>query len=278
MSARGVGGNTMFSGGRWLFVLSFLMVVGSASASSDVASGLTELQKCGDQCTFWLDTNKMMFKTGGPCTCSQLSLFNKGIAKIANGTVSDMPNLQSLHLRDNEIAELEPGWVSNVSNLQVLYLDGNPGVPFACPTVSSYSSGCEMNRALVRGGCTFWVDALRGWMLFKTWTPLHPQHPPKTCLGSMLTLTPGTLSGNKIAKIANGTVSDMPNLEDLHLKDNEITELEPGWVRNVPNLRGLDLFRNKMAKLAKGTVSDMPNLESLNLYANEIAEDRKSTV
>ena len=58
----------MFSGGRWMFILSLLMVVGSASASSDVASGLTELSKCGDECTFWLDTNKMMLKTGENCT------------------------------------------------------------------------------------------------------------------------------------------------------------------------------------------------------------------
>eukprot|EP00802_Teleaulax_amphioxeia_P011867 Tamp_11904.p2 GENE.Tamp_11904~~Tamp_11904.p2 ORF type:complete len:151 (-),score=32.50 Tamp_11904:1246-1698(-) len=77
---------TSFSGGRWLFILSLMMVVGSASASS---SGLTEIGKCGDECTFWLDTNQMMFKTGGPCTCSGLYLLNKGIAKIANGTVSD---------------------------------------------------------------------------------------------------------------------------------------------------------------------------------------------
>ena len=33
MSSGGVGGHTMFSGGRWLFVLSFLMVVGGNDGS-----------------------------------------------------------------------------------------------------------------------------------------------------------------------------------------------------------------------------------------------------
>ena len=86
---------------------------------------LTELSKCGSQCTFWLETNKMMFKTGGPCTCERLDLSNKGIAKIANGTVSDMPNLRDLRFQSNEIVELEPGWLSNLTSLHRLNLSYN---------------------------------------------------------------------------------------------------------------------------------------------------------
>ena len=54
------------------------------------------------------------------------------------------------------------------------------------------------------------------------------------------------LNNNKIAKLANGTVSDMPNLRYLYLYDNEITELEAGWVRNVSSLESLLIFGNPL--------------------------------
>ena len=187
-----------------------------------------------------------------------LYLSGNKIAKLKTGTVSDMPNLQTLNLENNEIAEIEPGAVSNMPSLQYLSLSGNPGVPFACPTVSQQSSGCEMNRASNCGSCTFWVDGLRGWMLFKTGGP---------CMCSSL-----SLYNKGIAKIANGTWNDLQNLQTLNLQNNEITEIEPGELGNLLSLRYLHLSGNKIAKLKTGTVSDMPNLQTLNLENNEIAE------
>ena len=105
------------SGGRWLFILSLMMKAVSASASSDVAAGLTELSKCGDgSCTFWLDANKTMFKTGESCTCTELYLNDKGIAKIAKGTWSDLPNLGYLYLEGKGVCAC----------VRVLRLDDRP--------------------------------------------------------------------------------------------------------------------------------------------------------
>ena len=45
----------------------------------------------------------------------------------------------------------------------------------------------------------------------------------------------------------------MPNLRTLKIQSNDITELEPGRVSNVPNLQYLHLQRSKIAKLAYET-------------------------
>jgi len=163
-----------------------------------------------------------------------LDLENNKIAELEPGWVRSVPNLAQLGLQNNKIAELEPGWVRNVPNLQNIYLHNNPGAPFACSNVSStFTTGCEMNRVANCGDeCTFWVDGLRGWMLFKTGGP---------CTCWFL-----ELQYKGIAKLANGTVSDIPNLQTLNLRNNEIAELEPGWLSNVPNLNNLEIWGNPL--------------------------------
>jgi len=109
--------------------------------------------------------------------------------------------------------------------------------------------------------------------------PAQParSHPPRqpwrpVCTGVSCTCTYLYLNNKGIAKIANDTVSDMPNLRTLKLDGNDITELEPGAASNLPSLLELYLSNNKIAKLQPGTVSGVSNLQYLYLDGNDITE------
>ena len=64
-----------------------------------------------------------------------------------------------------------------------------------------------MNRVQDCGGCTFWVDGLRGWMLFKT----------GECAASCTGLW---LENLHIRFVANGTFDDITNLQQLYVWNN----------------------------------------------------------
>ena len=117
-----------------------------------------------------------------------------------------------------------------------------------CPTVSQRSSGCEMNRVGTCGDCTFWVDGLRGWMLFKTVGP---------CTCSWL-----DLSNKGIVKFANDTWSDMPNLQILYLHNNKIAELGNGTWNDLTSLDELSIFENPL-----GCVSGIADDVEIDGYA-----------
>ena len=100
---------------------------GRGQQPAEPASAQPQLQQdeTGVSCTC------TSLKTGVSCTCTSLYLDHKGIAKIANDTVSDMPNLRTLYLSNNDIAHVSNDTWSNLPNLRDLILHDNPGVPFA---------------------------------------------------------------------------------------------------------------------------------------------------
>ena len=239
---------TSFSAGRWLFTLSLLMVVDSASASSDVASGLTELRKCGDECTFWLDTNKTMFKTGGCNWCTRVHLNNFGIAKIAKGTVSNMPNLRDLLLSDNEITELEPDWLRNVPSVKYLNLDGNKIAKLKTGTFFDLPNLVEVH------------------LKNNEITELEPHW-----VKNMPNLWLLNIDYNKIAKLKTGTFSDLPNLEHVGLQYNEIIQLEPGWAINVSPDFWVDFWGNYLgcvSGISTETTSDVSFSQNFSVNSN----------
>ena len=149
----------------------------------------------------------LLSKTGScETSCTYLSLQSKGITAVANGTFAGLERLQTLYLQDNQLtaAGLATTNFSDLPALQTLQLASNPGAPFACPTVSGYSSGCEMNRIDTCGGCTFWLDG-RSWVLSKT----------GSCETSCTSLW---LANLQIMAVANGTFDDVGSLQQLYLQ------------------------------------------------------------
>jgi len=187
-----------------------------------------------------------------------LTLSGNQIEALAPNAFAGLGGVQRLDLHDNQITSLNNSTFARLPNLQELYLVNNPGVPFACPTVSGYSSGCEVNRVQICGGCTFWTHHIAssiGYLLSKT----------GSCETSCTYLD---LNNKGIAVLTNNSFAGLGSVQYIILSGNQISTLEKNIFTGLDNVRYLNLQANQITSLTNSTFVDLPNLQSLYLDNN----------
>ena len=202
---------------------------------------VTEIMLDGNQITY-LAPNAFT----GLGSVMTLNLSSNQIKVLAPQTFARLESVQSLYLDNNQITSLTNSSFASLPKLQDLYLANSPGVPFACPTVSRYSSGCKVNRVQICGGCTFWthyVASSIGYSLSKT----------GSCETSCNYLY---LNNIGITVVANGTFATLGNVQYLVLSHNQITSLVNITFADLPNLQYLNLEYNPGAPFVCPSVSE----------------------
>ena len=78
------------------------------------------------------------------------------------------------------------------------------------------------------------------------------------------------LRDNRITRIADGVLRDLPHLEELILKNNHLSEIGSDVFKDMQQLRQLDLSSNELTSLVTPIFTDLAQLEDLNLAGNRL--------
>ena len=187
-----------------------------------------------------------------------LTLSGNQIEALVPNAFAGLGGVQRLDLHDNQITSLNNSAFARLPNLKDLYLVNNPGVPFVCPTVSGYSSGCEVNRVQICGGCTFWTHHIAssiGYLLSKT----------GSCETSCTYLD---LNNKGIAVLTNNSFVGLESVYYIILSNNQIGTLAQNTFNGMESVWYLDLQGNQISSLTNNTFADLPNLQYLYLDNN----------
>ncbi|XP_019623430.1 PREDICTED: leucine-rich repeat-containing protein 4B-like [Branchiostoma belcheri] len=85
------------------------------------------------------------------------------------------------------------------------------------------------------------------------------------------------LEHNKISKIEDGALANLPRLGALYLNDNQITTIHCDAFAYLPCLYSLDLRNNQITTIHSDTFANLPQLQSLCLKKNKITTIHSDT-
>ncbi|KAF2353684.1 Laminin G domain [Trinorchestia longiramus] len=231
------------------------------------------------------------------------SLYDNNIKTIQEGTFSDLPAIQTLHLGRNPfVCDCSLQWLSE-------YLERNPietsgarcnlprtlkrrkltalaGQTLKCTdeTVAQYAGACVAAEECPRGcscrGTT--VDCTAGGL-----TALPDTLPPYTtdlllsdnelgeaaatdAVRQLSRLRRLVMANNQLRFLPPDLFSGLTTLEELDLSDNQLTTLTGEEFRDLPQLTTLVVTNNRLSCVAPGAFSSLPSLQHVGLEGNPL--------
>lgn len=88
--------------------------------------------------------------------------------------------------------------------------------------------------------------------------------------GKMKNLKVCRLSFNKLNRIPEDTLYDLPSLEEIDLRSNSLSELPPKLLEKSTNLRSFDARRNEISHLDKDFFEGTPNVRFIEMSNNPL--------
>lgn len=199
-----------------------------------------------------------------------LNLARNNILNLKSDLFRGLKSLQILILTRNSLANIAPGSFKYLKNLKTLYLYHN--------SISKIENGVFDNLEKLRNlNLAFNKIAKITPEMFvklpKSLNFLHLDFNKIESLekGSFIEVPRFSLSldGNKITNIMPGTF-DLPNLQDLYLKNNSLTSLKSESYEGLPRLKRLWLSNNKISILEKGAARSLSLLSILDISKNPL--------
>lgn len=209
----------------------------------EIESGAFEKQNIQEQIRISLSqVTVIKSKTFHDMPAKEIALLNNKIEKIEDDAFSNLPNLTTLYLSDNDLTELSPKAIVNTPSLRWFDIGGNKLKKLSADFFSFFSKG-QITGIGMGGNNLEEID-------------------PKTFQD--VNVYALSLSNNSLIQIPD-SLFESKSLADLHLEDNKLTSLSEKFF-DVKTFINVNLTGND---LNCETVQKLKNFAEKNDFLNE---------
>jgi Leucine-rich repeat (LRR) protein len=223
----------------------------------------------------WLETNT-------PCswyrvTCisgyvTEVRLWDNQLSGMIPPELSNLTNLQALHLGGNQLSGAVLPELGNLTNLQFLHLSVNQLSGAIPPELGNLTNleGLYLSANQLSGAIPPELGNLTNLGgLYLLGNQLTGTVPPE--LGNLTNLQALHLSSNQLSGAIPPELGNLTNLQWLHLSNNQLSGEVPLELANPANLGVLDLQGNQLSGAVPPELGNLTNLQRLDLSSNQLS-------
>ncbi|XP_056128900.1 leucine-rich repeat neuronal protein 1-like [Lampris incognitus] len=197
---------------------------------------------------------------------TELDMSQNNFSSVEAVGLTNMNQLTTLHLEENQITQLPDHCLQDLSNLQELYINHNQ--------ISSISPGAfaglhsllrlHLNSNRLRVIDSRWFEATPNLeILMIGENPviglLDMNFKPLSSLRSLV------LAGMDLTDVPGNALVGLDSLESISFYDNKLVRIPQLALQKVPNLKFLDLNKNPVHKIQEGDFRNMLHLKELGI-------------
>ncbi|XP_004911101.1 leucine-rich alpha-2-glycoprotein [Xenopus tropicalis] len=209
------------------------------------------------------------FPCSFPLHTISISVEFTNITSLCNGSFSELPNLQELHLSNNALQSLPIQFFVPLSSLHTLDLTNNL-IQSVTPTL--FLDVPALRFLVLRGNLLtkLWISKIS---ILKNlnWLDLSHNHLKEVnsmSFSSLNNLENLDLSYNQLHQLPSSLLKGLPLLQRLNLEGNNLSSLPSDFFAATPFLKHVFLARNSLHFLPKGLLLPVMSLKTLDLSEN----------
>ncbi|OCU00333.1 phospholipase A2 inhibitor [Xenopus laevis] len=209
------------------------------------------------------------FPCSFPLPTISISVEFTNITSLCNGSLSELPSLQELHLSNNALESLPTNFLIPLNSLHTLDLTNNL-IKSISPTL--FLDVPALRLLVLRGNLltNLWISKI-AILENLNWLDLSHNHLKEVdsmSFSSLYKLETLDLSYNQLHQLPSSLLKGLPLLQRLNLEGNNLSSLPPDFFAATPFLKHVFLAQNSLHFLPEGLLLPVMSLKTLDLSEN----------